>query len=155
MPHASTASRWRIVAVIAALFGVTAAFADTLPLETGTYVLSSRPCVTAGRSAIYYYNGTSLTHASNRSCRAKIQSVSSETFTVQTACPISRAAVLRDRPSTEDIRFDSTQSFSRMGAGPRRSNLSYRLCQPDPMAIKRGGSPLGVMPRALGHGPRS
>jgi len=123
-------------AMIVALLGTTAAIADTLPLESGMYVLSSRPCANAGEPSTYYYNGVTLAPASARMCHARVEKASGDIFTVVSACPAVRGAAPHNVQSQQALRFGSTRSFTRIGAGPGRSDLSYRLCRPDPSAIR-------------------
>jgi hypothetical protein len=109
----------------------TAAFADTLPLETGKYVLSSVPCVKALPSTSYYYDGLALARGRARFCHARVTGNSGTASVVRTTCKAGPERV-------ESIIFNSTHNFTQVGRADSRSR-SYRLCERDPLTFGSDG----------------
>lgn len=118
------------LAIVAGFVGSADAFADTLPLETGKYVLSSVPCRKAQPSTSYYYDGLSLARTPTRLCRSRVKGGLRANSAVRMTC---EARFER----TETIRLVSTHNFTRVGGA---GSLSYRLCQADPLILGRYGT---------------
>ena len=68
-----------------------------------------------------------LAPASARVCRARIERASDDISMVVSACLVVDGAAPHNVDSRQVLRFGSTRSFSRIGSGPSRNDLS---CQP-------------------------